>query len=342
MTFPSASVLVAIDFSPASIDAARQAVRMADAGAPRGGNGGRGAGVGGAASPRITALHVVEPYWHGPELAAMVPQPRALAQAACERWAAITKEVPALAGVPLRVVVGHAAGSILGEVQSSKVGLLVMGEHGVRDAWRGIGHVAACCVQKAAAPVLLVKPGNAGPFRRVVVAADFSPTCLKAIEHAVRIAAEDGAALEIFHAFDDPWYNPIGPDEPPAAVVTLMPDINEKIREGAVARLREFTKPLEHELGALRATFVAVPARSYAKAIARRIDDTDADLLVIGTRAKWNLRDAFLGTTAERVIRAAPCSVLAIKPEGFEAAPVEPAPVAEHWAPPRPHFYPPL
>ncbi|MBM4361664.1 MAG: universal stress protein, partial [Deltaproteobacteria bacterium] len=39
-----------------------------------------------------------------------------------------------------------------------------------------------------------------------------------------------------------------------------------------------------------------------------------ADLVVLGTRGRTNLRDLFLGSTAERVVRECPCSVLAVPP----------------------------
>ncbi len=43
-----------------------------------------------------------------------------------------------------------------------------------------------------------------------------------------------------------------------------------------------------------------------------------ADLVVLGTRGRTKLRDMLLGSTADRVVREAPCSILTVKPEGFE------------------------
>lgn len=42
-----------------------------------------------------------------------------------------------------------------------------------------------------------------------------------------------------------------------------------------------------------------------------------ADLIVLGTKGKTNLKYVLLGSTAERLLRDVPCSVLAIKPPGF-------------------------
>jgi len=43
-----------------------------------------------------------------------------------------------------------------------------------------------------------------------------------------------------------------------------------------------------------------------------------ADLVVLGTRGRTNLRDLLLGSTAERVVRDAPCSILTVKPDELE------------------------
>jgi nucleotide-binding universal stress UspA family protein len=47
------------------------------------------------------------------------------------------------------------------------------------------------------------------------------------------------------------------------------------------------------------------------------LNEIGADLVVLGTRGRTGLKKILMGTTAERVIRDAPCSALAIKPEGF-------------------------
>jgi nucleotide-binding universal stress UspA family protein len=44
----------------------------------------------------------------------------------------------------------------------------------------------------------------------------------------------------------------------------------------------------------------------------------DADLVVIGTVARGGIPGLFIGNTAEKVLNAVDCSVLTLKPEGFE------------------------
>jgi nucleotide-binding universal stress UspA family protein len=49
----------------------------------------------------------------------------------------------------------------------------------------------------------------------------------------------------------------------------------------------------------------------YAKAV-------EIDLIVIGTHGRSGLAHVLLGSTAERVVRKAPCPVLSVRPEGHD------------------------
>ena len=52
--------------------------------------------------------------------------------------------------------------------------------------------------------------------------------------------------------------------------------------------------------------------------IVQFIGDSDADLVVVGTRGRTGMKAILLGTVAERIVRESPCSVLAVKPEDFK------------------------
>ncbi len=47
-------------------------------------------------------------------------------------------------------------------------------------------------------------------------------------------------------------------------------------------------------------------------------EEIDADLVVIGTVGRTGVPGLLIGNTAERVLNAVDCSVLTLKPEGFE------------------------
>jgi universal stress protein E len=72
----------------------------------------------------------------------------------------------------------------------------------------------------------------------------------------------------------------------------------------------------------MQLNFPSVPVKSKVierlnirEAVLDHVTESNADLVVLGTRGKNGLRELLMGTTAERIVAYAPCSVFAIKPE---------------------------
>lgn len=78
--------------------------------------------------------------------------------------------------------------------------------------------------------------------------------------------------------------------------------------------MRHFCEPMAHELSAAKAGFRALESASHGRGIVEFLKQSDCDLVVLGTSARWNIHDFVWGSTAERVMRTAPCSALAVKP----------------------------
>ncbi|MBL8962537.1 MAG: universal stress protein [Phycisphaeraceae bacterium] len=295
------SIMVAVDFSACSADAFRQAARIAE--------------WNGAS---LSAMHAVplpgHPHTPYPFIPIDVPTTGDFVGEARRRWEGFAPDAPARRATDLAVVVGGPRSEIVERVRSERPDLLVVGAHGDQDAARGIGATAAACVQRAPARVMVIREGAAGPFTRVVACVDFSETSRIALDQAIRITAQDGSFLHILHVYQDPW----GGLGPPDDMKANMPDFWPAYEKAVVERLASFCDPLGHEVAALKATFHAFKSADHGLGIIDFVNQTKADLVVLGTRARWNLRDAFWGSTAERVVRAAPCSILTVKPEGFD------------------------
>lgn len=297
------SILIGIDFSPCSAAALKQGLRLATWN-----------------QARVAAVHVVQiPVYAlppDPFLPVLMPPVDLLLKDAYERWGAWAPAREAGAGLRFDAIFGMPRSDLPERVRQGAFDLLVLGTHGDFDAKRGVGATAAACVQRAPSRVLLVREKQTGPFRSVVACIDFTDTSRLAMEQAVRIAAQDGAALHILHIFEDPWPR-LGSSE---VVRANMPDAPERYRQAVEDRMRLFCEPLAHELGALKAAYVARPFESHGEGILDFIHRQQTDLVVLGTRARWNVRDFLWGSTAERVVREAPCAVLTVKPPGFEQA----------------------
>ena len=75
--------------------------------------------------------------------------------------------------------------------------------------------------------------------------------------------------------------------------------------------------PVIRDYGLPYAEFHALLASTHGEGIIAFVQRHGCDLAVLGTRATWNIRDFLWGSTAERVVRECPSSVLTLKPAGF-------------------------
>ena len=97
----------------------------------------------------------------------------------------------------------------------------------------------------------------------------------------------------MLHVFDAPWHRLRYRAPTPQA----SPDYQKQYRDGLRRRLEAFCEPDQDEMARLETRYTVYD--------------------FIGQR-RTKLRDMLLGSTAERVVREAPCSILTVKPEGFE------------------------
>lgn len=136
-------------------------------------------------------------------------------------------------------------------------------------------------------------------MQQIMVATDFSERSDRALRRATLLARAVGAALTLVHGVDD--------DKPRRTV--------ERERIDAEALLVELTATLREVDGV--SSEMRVMLAEASEAILRAVREAKPDLLVIGPHRRQIFRDVFVGTTAERTIRAAGCPTLMVN-----AAPV--------------------
>lgn len=129
-------------------------------------------------------------------------------------------------------------------------------------------------------------------MRRILVATDFSTRSDRALRRATLLARQTGAALSLLHVVDGDRPDHLVSLDSAAAEKTLV-ELSRTVRD--VDGI-----PCDYRL-ALDDPFQGVVAAAGTEA---------ADLLVIGPHRRQILRDVFVGTTAERVIRHSPIPVL--------------------------------
>lgn len=182
-------------------------------------------------------------------------------------------------------------------------GLVVVGYRGASGLTRMLlGGVAERVVRLAHCPVLVVRPKSG--TRRIVVGTDFSDPALPAIEAAFDEARRIDGRVTVVHSLDIRWLPTDGFGVPDSAATALRLD---EMEADAAERLDQVLR--SRHVPAERRVMREGPAT----ALIRVAEETDADLVVVGTRGRTGLSRVLLGSVAEAVVRSAGCSVLVVR-----------------------------
>lgn len=142
-------------------------------------------------------------------------------------------------------------------------------------------------------------------FEKILCPTDFSEGSMRALRVAGRLAIEHDAELVIAHA----WYLPpiVFAGEQPFPADTMQAMIDDCER-GLADAARDAAL-----LGARRVTTKFLNGVPSDQIIGALNDDRGYDLVVMGTQGRTGLARVLLGSVTEKVIRHAPCSVLAVR-----------------------------
>ena len=128
-------------------------------------------------------------------------------------------------------------------------------------------------------------------FARIVCGTDFSADAAHALRRAAALAAEHGANLEVLHVVSAPSLEAL------RQWVREPMDLPERLVEASRDELQQMTAQAARETGARIAPRVALGDVSDGLLAAA----SSADLVVLGAHGMNPLKDAMLGTTAERI-----------------------------------------
>lgn len=288
-------ILVALDFGTASLEALRQARTLAhETGAV------------------LAACHVLPSM---ADLSAFFPE-RSLVNAEDtaledgEARKALAERARSELGLELTEIFierGTAYAEIVRRAESWGADYIVMGSHGRTGLTRAIlGSVAERVVQHAPCSVLIARP-IAQPGT-VLVATDLSDPSLPAITAGMAEARRRNARLRVVTVFE--WAAPLM--IPFTGVMGTLPALpGAEAQAQARETLRQMLTDAVSRAGAVAEARVL--EGSPASEIVAHAEEIGAELVVVGTRGRTGLARLALGSVAERVIRGASCSVLAVR-----------------------------
>jgi nucleotide-binding universal stress UspA family protein len=145
-------------------------------------------------------------------------------------------------------------------------------------------------------------PETSSEPRRILVPVDFSAPSRQALRAATKLARHSESSLAVVHVTRR--------KRPDSHIVAEQMGITFDSRQAALVQLSKLIEgAVPSDLQPTRMVIDGVPFDEIAKA-AR---SWEADLIVIATHGYTGLKHVLLGSTAERVVRYAPCPVLVVR-----------------------------
>ncbi len=198
---------------------------------------------------------------------------------------------------------GNAAEAIVTLADRMRPSLIMMGAGEASLEHRLIGSTAGAVVRHAHEPVWVAKPKPDEPLLDILCGVDGSPASGVALDAAASVCERYEGKLTVVSALHGPDFNPMGMSKH---------EIESEIAAYRERREQEVDAFIdERDLGGVE------PARLYewglpADVLLSHADDEEYDLMVVGRRGRTGLSRVLLGSTAERVMRRIPCSLLVL------------------------------
>jgi universal stress protein A len=146
-------------------------------------------------------------------------------------------------------------------------------------------------------------------LKKILAPIDFSPASKNAFKYAVRFAEEFGGELTLLHVLE------------PDSVTGFMavPEATAFVESDIVAagkNLRALIASVSN--GKIKQPHWKVRAGLPSHEIVEVAREMDVDLIIVATHGYTGWKHFCIGSTAERVVRAAPCPVLVVREKEHE------------------------
>ena len=148
-------------------------------------------------------------------------------------------------------------------------------------------------------------------YRKILVATDLTEASSPALAAGIDLARRLGSSVIALHvtppAYEPRfWFTPLS-----ATDRDYFTSLAKKEQEAARRVLEEQIAKLKGDSPILSEALVSI---GYPADVIRAVAiEREADLVVVGTHGRVGMQHLLLGSVAERVLRTAPCAVLAVR-----------------------------
>ncbi len=142
-------------------------------------------------------------------------------------------------------------------------------------------------------------------IKRILFATDFSEGSSNALPYAVDMAKHYGARLYFVHVIYDVsktagWY------VPHVSIDEMYKDMEKSARA-------ELEKSFIEEMRGIKdIEYIILKGTPYEE-ITRFVEENKIDMIVLGTHGRKGIDRMIFGSTAEQIVRNAPCPVLSVR-----------------------------
>lgn len=213
-------------------------------------------------------------------------------------------------GIPTetRVLLGKSWVRLIQDVLRHQHDLVIAGSRGKGFVDQLLfGSTAIKLLRNCPCPVWVTKPLDGMPLTSVLVAHDLGPVGRHALELGVTLCRAYDLQLHVLHSVQHlPFGGPTGPFGKGDMTAELSSSAGQRI-------LNELSGS---DLSRTPKVNLAIDAPETA--ILDAIQEHSIDLVIMGTIGRSGLAGILTGNTAERLLPRLQCSLLALKPDGFQ------------------------
>lgn len=143
-------------------------------------------------------------------------------------------------------------------------------------------------------------------MKKILVPCDFSEPAANAYRQALDVASQSGGVIHLLHVVETPLLND----------TVLMPTLNfeqEQMKEAKSKAEGMFKDMIKRSNAELIKIVFNVQFGSISNVIQKYIEEHDIDLVIMGSTGSSGLKEYFIGSNAEKVVRYSPVPVLILK-----------------------------